>query len=178
VLNGVSSNCGENHRGCSLDGWSALKYILVSGWGRMLTARLFAALACILAIFAFLAKGQLLPSMNVYLDFRLIALSPYHWQLLGALVCAIVAFIYFAVAQWLARPLNQSMGIVSFTFIALAFIVWLVVGFFIERDSPPSTWQVGALFGAIFGFMFGCTLFAVNVAWTLFRMFRVHSSFR
>jgi hypothetical protein len=94
------------------------------------------------------------------------------------LVCAIFAFIYFAAARWLARPLNQSMGLVSFTFIALAFIVWLIVGFSIGRDSPPSTWQIGVLFGAIFGFMFGCALFAVNVAWTLFRVIQVHFSFR
>ena len=144
----------------------------------MLTARLFAALASILAILAFLGRGQVLPSMDLYLHFTYIVLSPYHWQLLGALVCAIFAFIYFTVAQWIARPLNQSMGLVSFTFIALAFIVWLFVGFFIRRDSPPSMWQIGALFGAIFAFMLGCVLFGVSVAWTLFRMFRVHSSFR
>jgi len=115
--------------------------------------------------------------MNLYLHFTYIALSSYNWQLLGALVCAIFAFIYFAAARWLARPLNQSMGLVSFTFIALAFIVWLFVGFLIGRDSPPSTWQIRALFGAISGFILGCGLFAVNVARTLFRMFRVNFSF-
>lgn len=145
---------------------------------RMLTARLFAALAGILAILASLRRGQLLPSMDLYFHSTYIVLSPYHWQLLGALVCAIFAFISFAFAQWMARPLNQSMGLVSFTFIALAFIVSLTVGFFIRRDSSPSFLQIGALFGVIFGFMFGCALFAVNVVWTLLRLFRVHSSLR
>lgn len=139
------------------------------GMGRMLTARLFATLAGIWAILAFLARGRLVPVRNLYLHFTNITLGPYYWQLLGALVCTIFAFIYFAAARWIARPLNQSMGLVSFTFIALAFIVWLVVGSFIQRDSQPSTWQIGALFGAIFGFMFGCALSGVNLAWTLFR---------
>jgi hypothetical protein len=146
------------------------------GMGEMLTARLFAALAGTLAILAFLARGRLIPSINLYLHFTYIGLSSYYWQLLGASVCAIFAFIYFAAAGWLVRPLNQSMGLVSFTFIALAFVVWLFVGFLIGRDAPASTWQIGALFGAIFGFMLGSALFAMNVVWTLFRMFRVHFS--
>jgi heme/copper-type cytochrome/quinol oxidase subunit 1 len=142
----------------------------------MLISKLFAALAGILAILASLRRGQLFPSMDLYFHSTYIVLSPYHWQLLGALVCTIFALTSLAVAQWMARPLNESMGVVSFTFIALAFIVSLIVGFFVRRDSSPSPWQIGALFGAILGFMFGCALFAVNVAWTLFRMIRVHSS--
>lgn len=143
----------------------------------MLTARLFAGLAGVLAALAFFTRVRLLPPMNLYLHATYIVLSRYGWQLFGALVCSIFAFIYFAAAQWMARPLSQPMGLFSFAFIALAFIVWLILGFLIG-DSRQSIWQIGALFEAIFGFIFGCALFAVNAAWTLFRTFRVHSSFR
>ena len=143
----------------------------------MLTGRLFAGLAGVLAVLAFFTRVRLLPPMNLYLHVTHIVLSPYSWQLFGALVCASFAFIYFAAAQWMARPLNQSIGLFGFAFIALAFIVWLILGFFIG-DSRHSIWQIGALFGAIFGFIFGCALFAVNAAWTLFTMFRAQSAFR
>lgn len=149
----------------------------VSGQGHMLTAKLFAALASILAIFAFLVRGGIPPS-RLYFHTTNFVLAPFHWQLIGALVCATLALIYFAVAQWMPPPLNQSMGLVSFTFIALAFAVWLTASFSIGRDSPPSNWQIGTLFGAILSFLCGCALFAVNVAWALFRRFRVRFSFR
>jgi heme/copper-type cytochrome/quinol oxidase subunit 1 len=143
----------------------------------MLTAKLFAALASILAIFAFLVRGGILPSMGLYFHTTKFVVAPFHWQLIGALVCATLALIHFAVAQWMPPPLNQSMGLVSFTFIAFAFAVWLTASFSIGRGSLPSNWQIGTLFGAIFGFLFGCALFAVNVAWTLFRRFRVRFCF-
>jgi hypothetical protein len=139
----------------------------------MLTAKLFAASAIILAICAFITRGQILPRMNLYLPVKNIFLGPFLWQLLGAFVCAILALIYLAFARWMPRPLNQTMGLLSFMFIALAFIVWLIVGSFIGiNDSALSNGQAGALFGTILSFLLGWGLFAANVAWTLFRIFR------
>jgi len=144
----------------------------------MLTAKLFAVSAIILATCAFLTIGRILPPMNLYLPVKNIFLGPFFWQLLGAFVCAILALIYLAFARWMPRPLNQTTGLLSFTFIALAFILWLIVGSFIGINSPLSIWQVGGLFGTILSFLFGWALFAANVAWTLFRIFRIHFSAR
>jgi lipopolysaccharide export LptBFGC system permease protein LptF len=144
----------------------------------MLTAKLFAASAIIFAVCAFLTRCQILPRMNLYLPVRNIALGPFFWQLLGALVCAILALIYLTFARWMPRPLNQTTGLLSFMFIALAFIGWLIGGSFIGIDSPLSTWQAGTLFGTILSFLLGWALFAANVACTLFRIFRAHSSAR
>jgi hypothetical protein len=166
--------------------WGTLNYIGCKerrfGTCHMVTAKLFAALASVLAICVFLTRGRALPEMNlssaVTKGVTTIGYEPYYWQITGALVCAFLAFIYLAYARWMPLPLNQATGIVSFTFISLAFIIWLSVGYSVGMNSPPGNWKVGILFAAIFSFLFGCILFAANVAWTLLRTLRVYSSSR
>lgn len=146
----------------------------------MLIAKLFAALTSLLAVFGILLSTRIFPSMalDLYLHDTYYVVGPSHVQLMGAIVCAILAFIYFAFGRWTARPLSQPIGLVSFACIAAAFVVWYTVNLFMRRDSLSMQWQIGALFGAIFSFLLGCAIFGVNVAWTLFRMLWVRFSFR
>jgi hypothetical protein len=58
-------------------------------------------------------------------------------------------------------------GIVSFAFIALAFVIWLTVGSFIGTNPLLSDILALTLFAAVFAFLIGCALFGVDVAWAL-----------
>ena len=146
----------------------------------MLTAKLFASLAILLAVFGILLSSRIRPSMalDLYLHDTYYVVGPHFFPLLGALTCVILAFAYFAFGRWTARPLNQPIGLVSFACIAAAFVAWITVSLFARRDSLPSEWHIGALFGAIFSFLLGCVLFGGNLIWAIFRMIWSRFSFR
>ena len=147
----------------------------------MLTAKLFSGLAVLLAVFAFLLRGGVLPSgpaLDLYLHDTYYVVGPAHVEFIGAIVCAILAFVYFAFGRWTARPLSQPIGLVSFACITIALVCWLTATFFMRRDSLPVHWQIGMLAGAIFSLVLGCILLGGNLAWALFRMLWVRFSFR
>lgn len=146
----------------------------------MLTAKLFAALASLLAVYGILLSSRIRPSMalDLYLHDTYYVFGPQFFPLLGALTCVILAFAYFAFGRWRARPLNQPIGLVSFACIAAAFVAWITVSLFARRDSLPMPWQLGMLSGAIFSFVLGCVLFGGNLAWEIFRIIWVRLSFR
>src|SRR5215469_10221878 len=145
----------------------------------MLTAKLFAGLGSMLGLLAFLTSSRIIPSMNVELSVThgvtAVGYGSFYWQLIGAVICGIFGFIYVAFARWLPRQLNQITGIVSFSSIALGFLVWLAVGFFAGQNSLSSDIVALSLFAAVFAFLIGCALFGANVAWGLFRILRVRS---
>ncbi len=147
----------------------------------MLTAKLFSGLAVVLAVFTFLLLGGVLPSgsgLDLYLHDTYYVVGPAHVEFIGAIVCAILAFVYFAFGRWTARPLSRPIGLVSFACIAIALVCWLTVTFFMRRGSLPMPWQLGLLSGAIFSFVLGCVLFGGNLAWAIFRMIWSRLSFR
>lgn len=147
----------------------------------MLTAKLFSGLAALLAVFTFLLRGGVLSSsgaLDVYLHDTYYVVGPAHVQLIGAIVCAILAFIYFAFGRWTVRPLSQPIGLVSFACIVIALVCWLTAAFLMRRDSSLMQWQLGMLPGAIFSFLLGCVLFGGNLAWVIFRIIWVRFSFR
>lgn len=147
----------------------------------MLTAKLFSGLAVVLAVLTFLLRGGVLTSgmgLDLYLHDTYYVVGPSHVQPIGAIVCAILAFVYFAFGRWTARPLSQPIGLVSFACIAIASVCWLTVTFFMRKDSLPMQWQIGMLSGAIFSFLLGCVLLGGNLAWVIFRMMWVRLSFR
>jgi len=147
----------------------------------MLAAKLFSGLAVVLAVFTFLLLGGVLPSgsgLDLYLHDTYYVVGPAHVEFIGAIVCAILAFVYFAFGRWTARPLSQPIGLVSFACIAIALVLWLMATFFMRRDSLPMPWQLGMLSGAIFSFLLGCVLFVGNLAWAIFRMIWRRPSFR
>ena len=147
----------------------------------MLTAKLFSGLAVVLAVFTFLLRGGVLPSggaLDLYLHDTYYVVGPAHVEFIGAIVCVILAFVYFAFGRWVARPLSQPIGLVSFACIVIALVLWLTATFFMRRDLLPVPWQMGMLSGAIFSFVLGCVLFGGNLAWAIFRMIRSRFSFR
>src|SRR6185437_15020118 len=94
----------------------------------MLMAKLFSGLAVVLAVFTFFQLGGVLPSgsgLDLYLHDTYYMVGPAHVEFIGAIVCAILAFIYFAFGRWTARPLSQPIGLVSFACIAIACFVGL-----------------------------------------------------
>jgi len=147
----------------------------------MLTAKLFSGLAVVLAVFTFLLRGGVLPSgpaLDLYLHDTYYVVGPAHVELIGAIVCAILAFLYFAFGRWTARPLNQPIGLVSFACVAIALLCWLTATFFMRRGLLQMHWQIGMVSGAIFSFLVGCVLFVGNLVWAIFRMIWRRLSFR
>lgn len=147
----------------------------------MLTAKLFGGLAALLAVFTFLLRGGVLPSgsgLDLYLHDTYYVVGPAHVELIGAIVCALLAFVYFAFGRWTARPLSRPIGLVSFACVAIALVLWLTATFFMRRDLLPMPWQLGMLSGAIFSFVLGCVLFGGNLVWAIFRMIWSRPSFR
>ena len=127
----------------------------------MLTAKLFAGLASILTLIAFLAKLHALPAVPIYL------------QIVAALACVIFAVTYYTAARWMRTPLNQTLGLVQVGFIgisvgAFGFAVYLYPSLLSEADFASCFIVSSAL-----GFFIACALFAANAAWAVTRLVRV-----
>ncbi len=147
----------------------------------MLTAKLFSGLAVLLAVFAFFQLGGVLPSgpaLDLYLHDTYYVVGSAPVQVIGAIVCALLAFIYFAFSRWTARPLSQPIGLVIFACMSIALVCWLAASFFMRRDLLAMPWQLGMLSGAMFSFLLGCVLFGGNLVWAIFRMIWNRPSFR
>ena len=147
----------------------------------MLTAKLFSGLAVVLAVFTFLLRGGVLPSggaLDLYLHDTYYVVGPAHVEFIGAIVCAILAFVYFAFGRWTARPLSQRIGFVSFACIVIALVCWLIATFFMRGDLLGMRWQIGMVSGAMFSFLLGCVLFVGNLTWAIFRMIWIRLSSR
>jgi heme/copper-type cytochrome/quinol oxidase subunit 1 len=145
----------------------------------MLMAKLFSGLAVVLAVFTFLLRGGVLPSgagLDLYLHDTYYVVGPAHVEFIGAIVCAILAFIYFAFGRWTARPLSQPIGLVSFACISIALVCWLTATFLVRRDLLPTPWQIAMLSGAIFSFLLGCVLVVGSLIWATFRMIWIRFS--
>lgn len=127
----------------------------------MLTAKLFAGLASILALIIFLAKLRALPPVPIYL------------QLVAVLACVIFALTYFTAERWMRTPLNQTLGLVqvgliSFSVGAFGFAVYLYPSLSSEADFASYLIVASAV-----GFLVGCALFAANAAWAVIRLVHV-----
>ena len=147
----------------------------------MLTAKLFGGLAVVLAVFAFFQLGGVLPSgpaLDLYLHDTYFVVGSATTRLIGAIVCAILAFVYFAFGRWTARPLSQPIGLASFTCIAIGLVCWLTATFLVRRDSLSVHLAFGMLSGAMFSFLLGCVLFGGNLVWAIFRMIWIRLSSR
>jgi uncharacterized membrane protein len=84
----------------------------------VLNARLFAALAGIALLFAFMEKEHLFGRANLLLSIGRFAFGPFYWQLFVTLICAVLALAYFGVLRLTQRPANQMVGLVSFFLVA------------------------------------------------------------
>jgi heme/copper-type cytochrome/quinol oxidase subunit 1 len=152
----------------------------------MLTAKLFAGLTILLVVFAFASARR---SLDMYFHATYIVLSFSHLLFFIALFSAGFALIYFAAVHWSSHPLNNSLGITHFVFVAVAFFqisfamvelggITLREGavYFatarMEGDQAPLLSPLIALNIGALSFLAGCAIFVVNVGWTAIRAFR------
>lgn len=142
----------------------------------MLTAKLFAGLAGVIALLAFLARGGQQPAMDIYLHDTYYVISHSLSLFALALICAILAGVAFAAERWTSRTLNTSLGVASFALIAAGFGIFIVADILMPspRDLQTMYKHVWVFSGAMLAFLIGCILFAVNVAWTLVRLLGMH----
>ena len=142
----------------------------------MLTAKLFAGLAILLVVFAFASARR---TLDMYFHATYIVLSFSHLLFFIALFSAGFALIYFVAVHWSSHPLNNSLGITHFVFVAVAFFL---ISFAIvelggatarmEGDQAPLLSSLIALNIGALSFLAGCAIFVVNVGWTAIRAFR------
>ncbi|HEV2489564.1 MAG TPA: hypothetical protein VGT03_07135 [Candidatus Acidoferrales bacterium] len=144
----------------------------------MLTARMFGGLALVLAVPALLWAEHVTVATDLYLHDTYYVVGPRFPLLFGAIVSAIMALVCFAAIRWASRPLNRLLVLISFVLIALAYGVYLTVGYRVSVAAYPAHWQIWTLIGAMFSFIVGCLIFAINVIWTLIRLLSVHFSMR
>jgi hypothetical protein len=132
------------------------------------SARLFAGLAGTAFVIAILGRVHVFPLSNLDLRIANISFGAFYWQLFVALVCAVFGFAYFEV-RLMQTPFNYAVGLVGFFLVGFASVIWLISSFLITSDSPPTSRVVILLFAAIFSFISGVAVSAVNVAWVLLR---------
>lgn len=127
----------------------------------MLTAKLFAGLASILAVSAILARLHSSPLVPIYL------------QLIAALSCVIFAMAFFVAEPWIRPPLNQTIGLVQCGFVGIS-VCTLVFEFDLYPllSNKPDILGAYLIPASALSFLIACTLFAANATWTVIRVVR------
>lgn|SRR5215469_11429712 len=133
----------------------------------MLAGKLFTGLAGLLLVFAVLSK--LHPSPPI----------PFFMQLLVALSSAIFASTFLLAGRWVRPPLNQTVGLVQFGFVAISGCA-LVFEFDVHPllSNRPDTLGSYLIPAASLCYLIACSLFVANATWTVIRVFRAHGSAR
>lgn len=132
----------------------------------MLTTKLFAGLASMLAVLVFVAKFRGLPPVLVYFD------------AIAALTCGVFAFTYFIAERWMKIPLRKALGLAQAGFIAASAVAFGVAAFVYpllsSRTDAVSYYLLVALLGVwVAGYAMGCVLFALNATWAILRYVRL-----
>ena len=131
-------------------------------------AKLLAGLASVLAVFALVAGFRRITPFDVYFHDAYFVVAPSGFLFFVALICGIVAVLYFGISRWRLRPPNLLVGLVSFAIIVFSLVGLFATAFLVRDDSQPHYSQLYALFGALSGFLLGFALLAANLAWALF----------
>ena len=146
----------------------------------MVMAKLLAGLASVLAVLALVAGVCRIIPFDIFFHDVYFVVTASGFLFLVALICGILAGLYFAISHWRLRPPNQLVGLVSFAITVVSLICLFVTAFLVRDDSQPHYSQLYALFGALFGFLLGFVLLAANLAWvfawTLFSRVQGHFS--
>jgi hypothetical protein len=90
---------------------------------KMLSAKLFAALAILQLSFPLLESRAAYQSVDVYFHATYFVIAPMHLHILLALISACSALIYFAAFRWLLHPLRNSLGLMYFVLATTAFVL-------------------------------------------------------
>ena len=135
----------------------------------MLSAKLFGALSAIVFLVAILGRFGILPFSPMGLDFSGVAYGPFYWQTFSAIVCAALALSYLGVARTATPPPNQIVGIASFALVSLALLTMMVESLLSESLFSRFELLVWFFFAAMFAFLVGVVLSALNLAPCVFR---------
>jgi len=131
----------------------------------MVMAKLLAGLASVLALLALVAGFRRIMPFDIFFHDVYFVVTASGFLFLVALICGILAVLYFAISRWRLRPPNQLVGVVSFAIIVVSLIALSSTAFLVKNDSPPHNSHLYALFGALYGFLLGFVLLAANLAW-------------
>jgi hypothetical protein len=129
----------------------------------MLMAKLLAGLASVLAVLALVAVFRRITPFDVYFHDAYFVVAPSGFFFFVALICGILAVLYFAIARWRLRPPDLLVGLVSFAILVVSLIGLFAAPFLVRNDSPPHSSQLYTLFGALYGFLLGFVLLAANL---------------
>jgi hypothetical protein len=152
----------------------------------MLNAKLFAALAAAILLFALLTGSNVLSHLNPrnFLAFlqtllaarnkegTLVVVTGFYARLFLASVCGCIALAYFAVSRWAQRPPNQAAGLVGLCLVAFGVIArfsWA----YVSRNFPlRGDADLGRFLPLTFvynAFYFGALVSGANLAWAAVR---------
>jgi hypothetical protein len=135
----------------------------------MLSAKLFGALGAIVFVVAILGRLGILPFSPMGLAIAGVAYGPFYWQTFAAIVCAALALSYVGIARTATHPPNRLVGIASFALVALALFTMIVESFVSDRLFQRFESMIWIFFAAMFAFLVGVVLSALNLAWAVFR---------
>jgi hypothetical protein len=135
----------------------------------MLSAKLFGGLGAIEFLVAILGHYGILPCSPMGLDFAGIAYGPFYWQTFAAIVCAALALSYVGIARTATHPPNRLVGIASFALVALALLTMTAESLVSDKFFQRFELLVWIFFAAMFAFLVGVVLSALNLAWAVFR---------
>ena len=135
----------------------------------MLDAKLFSGLAGIAFVIAILGRFRVLPRPNLWISVASVSFDTFYWQLFIALVCGFLALAYLGAVRLTLRTPHEALGHLGFLLVAFAIVVMLASSYLTTSDPPLARWLAILRFVAIFGFIFGVTVSAANVAWVLLR---------
>lgn len=138
----------------------------------MLPAKLFITFAILVGVFGFLYEGGARSTIDLYLHSVYLVIAPRHLQLAAALGCAMFAAIYFCSAKWLARPLNDIVGVAHFVSLALGVIlvavaVKAVSSAAVLSGSEVRIWHFLVLYAGILSLLLSCFIFVLNLVLSL-----------
>jgi heme/copper-type cytochrome/quinol oxidase subunit 1 len=160
----------------------------------MLLARLFALLAILLLGVGLLQGRTPHQSFDIVVHSTYFVIAHVHVLYVQALVSACFAVIYFAADRWMLHPLNNSLGLGHFGLVIVGFVLTAfamsaigsatvssglpskiyIATARMSGESAPSLWPFFTFCLGTVSFLFGCAVFAVNLASTTVKVSRPH----
>lgn len=103
----------------------------------MVMAKLLAGLASVLAVLALVAGFPRIIPFDIFFHDVYFVVTASGFMFLVALICGILAVLYFAISRWRLRPPNKLVGLVSFAITVVSLICLFVTAFLVRDDSSP-----------------------------------------